>query len=198
MSDTGSRLTDADRALHQRLDGDDGGLKQEVSGGGMRPNPWVAIGRFALTSAVVAGLTLAWSVWRYGSPLGLPQVLEGKILIADRTEVFCGEARAGEERIAAFRLRNITSLPVKVVGMRSSCGCGTTRDFPFAIGPGETESLPLTIHVTDRTPIGELRVSNELMLDTSSAPVTLEASLLVQARQQRGTLVDSPPRGSKP
>ncbi len=196
MSETGTRALSTDNAPTQVPRGDGASL-DKASGRDVRSNPWVDISRFACALALVAGLTLAWSVWRYGSPLGLPQVLDGKILIADRTKLSCGEAQAGEERVATFRLRNIMSQPVRIVGMRSSCGCGTTREFPFDIAPGETQLLPLTIHVTDRTPLGELRVSNQLMLDTSSAPVTLEASLLVRARPQQGPLVDLP-RGSKP
>ena len=155
-----------------------------VPGRGVLAEVLPTLGRLGLMTAVVLGSGLGWSTWRYGSPLGFLQALDGKVLIAERMVLYCGEARPGDEPVATFRLRNVTNQPVRVVGMRLSCGCGTTRECPFAVAPGETQLIPLTIHITDRTPAGELRVGNELLLDTPSAPVTLEATLLVRSRPQ--------------
>jgi hypothetical protein len=150
--------------------------------------------RHGLAVGLVLGASFGWSAWRYGSPLGFTQALAGQSLVAERSSLACEAADPGEERLATFRLKNITSSPVRIVGMKSSCSCGTVRELPLAIAPGETASFPLRIVTRDSTAPGLLRVGVELMLDAPSTPVILETSLPVRAVPAKSGRSDAAPR----
>lgn len=137
--------------------------------------------RWVVLSTLVVGVTLAWSGWRYGSPLGVSQALAGKILVARHLEVNCGQVVPGDDGVGTFELKNITAKPVTIVGMKATCSCLSLRQLPLEVAPGETVSLPLKIHAGMRSEPGEFRVGIQLFLDTSSAPIKIEAFMNVRA-----------------
>jgi hypothetical protein len=96
-------------------------------------------------------------------------------------EVWVGEALAGKEAVAVFRLRNLLTETVTVVGARADCGCSATEDLPLAVPPRALSEMRLRFRTRSGDEGRLLQYGVLLYLDTDSAPVYLKTRIRVPA-----------------
>ncbi len=106
--------------------------------------------RWALVGAVVLGLLAGWAWLRFGSAKWALACLRGEMLVLDPGTIDLGPCRDGETRAVQFRVRNLSSRPVRLLGATATCRCIAAPNvgFPIEIGPGEALDLPVEVHVS--------------------------------------------------
>jgi len=58
-----------------------------------------------------------------------------------------GSCEAGTKTVAVFRMTNLSSKEVSVVGERSSCNCAFSEKIPITVQPGKTIDLKINIQL---------------------------------------------------
>jgi len=124
----------------------------DIRGGSVDPSPsakrrWRRFGPGLLG---VAAVLLAFSVWaasRFDSLRDTVLFLQGVQLTIDPPVAPIGEGRAGAERRATFRLRNLSGTSATILGAQTSCTCLSTEKFPVTIPAGGSLDLHVTLHL---------------------------------------------------
>jgi len=85
-----------------------------------------------------------------------------------------GVVREGEKRTIDFRLRNLTSQPIKILDSRMSCSCTSAQMLPESMLPGQIT----LVHIAFDPPASKRgqRVTELVKLFTSSSQVELNMS----------------------
>jgi hypothetical protein len=78
-----------------------------------------------------------------------PVAARPKIVI-DQPHMRFGERRTGEQIEHTFTIRNAGDEPLRISGIRASCGCTTPGVTSLRIPPGEQENLPVRIDLKGR------------------------------------------------
>ncbi len=78
---------------------------------------------------------------------------------------------ADEPVLFRFQMKNVSQLPVVIENVNTSCGCTTTetREMPFTLAPGASESLEVSMNVTGKYGT----VTKSLLVQGSHATWTL-------------------------
>jgi hypothetical protein len=74
----------------------------------------------------------------------------------DATRRDLGAVRVESDYSAAYRLTNSTSLPLKVVGIKTSCGCVAANYDTGEIPPGDSRDIVLKLSTHGQTALGPL------------------------------------------
>ncbi len=74
-------------------------------------------------------------------------------------------AKTGDTVPVEFRLTNVTSEPVEVLGVRTGCGCTSAQPIPCTIAAHSTEVITLTVSMKNRSPGEPFEMSPELYID---------------------------------
>ncbi len=85
------------------------------------------------------------------------------VVVEESTRVL--SAKSGETVPVDFRLTNVTSEPVEVLGIRTGCGCTTAQPIPCTIAAHSTQTVTLTVSMQNRSPGEPFEMSPELYLD---------------------------------
>ena len=93
---------------------------------------------YVLPIGIGFAIIFGWAYTQTGSLSAIWPYLSGAELIVSPSIVDLGEHKADSDLLESVTLRNISSSPIKIVGMRKSCGC-VVLDL----------SLPLTIEPDD-------------------------------------------------
>lgn len=96
---------------------------------------------FLALLGVLFGLPIAW----YGSMNSALEALRGHSLVVDSTSKSIGTVKATETPSVTFRLRNISSRPVRIVGSLKTCGCLASDKVPFTMEPWETRDFRVVV-----------------------------------------------------
>jgi hypothetical protein len=121
---------------------------------------------FAGPVIVVVCLLVIFCVWSfvmYGSLNSGVAVMNGFLVFADETVLDFGDIPAGETRTAKFRLRNVSSKPVVVLGAWVDCSCLTKGALPLTMPPNSTTDFELSLH-TDSSMVDAGRISRNIFL----------------------------------
>ena len=92
-------------------------------------------------------LCLIWIAVNFGSPRDAMLYLRGVRVVLEPEVVSVGIAPAGETRRATFRVRNLSSEAVTIVGATQTCTCVTTAGLPITIPPRSGHDLHVTIRI---------------------------------------------------
>jgi len=58
-----------------------------------------------------------------------------------------GSQEPDAETVAVFRLHNLSSKEISVVGERSSCNCAFSEQIPIVAAPGKSADLKINVHL---------------------------------------------------
>lgn len=140
-----------------------------------------------IAAVVVLGLIVfaAWSLYRFGSVSLALAFLKGYAVVPEAALVSAGEVAAREEARVAFRLKNLTAGPLRVVGAKADCACMAFDDLPLAIEPGEWGKMTVRF-VPREAEVGQVVEHSVLLyLDATSVPVVLRAQAEVVPPEPR-------------
>jgi len=128
--------------------------------GGERIARWVILATASMMFAGLSGyLLLSDSTLAY---------LRGESITVEPTVCDVGSGRAGEERTFTIRLTNHASMPIKLSGGKSHCGCKPV-DLPIALAPGESRSINVWMGFAGSP--GRFQHTFELFTDHEAQPV---------------------------
>ena len=120
------------------------------------PIPILAVIFVALATAVALGRSQTMQHWLARS--------DGFVIVVDEPERVLS-AKTGDTVPVDFRLTNVTSEPVEVLGIKTGCGCTSAKPIPCTIAPHSTEMVTLTVSMKNRSPGEPFEMSPELYLD---------------------------------
>ena len=100
--------------------------------------------------AVVILGGLGWAFANFGSLHDAWLFANGVRAVIEPKALNVGEGRGGESRDAAFRVRNLTSQPVTILGATVACSCVTCDKLPVTIAPRSALDLGVSFHFEGR------------------------------------------------
>jgi hypothetical protein len=140
--------------------------------------------------ATVVAVCVGWALIRFGSLRDAWLYAGGARVVIDHSAVALPTGKVGDTQPAEFRLRNLTSRPVKVLGATVSCDCVRTEGLPADIAPGGALTLRSSVHLDGRV-TGPFEQFVSYYTDHPAAP-----SLRVVIRGK--VLVPEPEGGEEP
>lgn len=137
-----------------------------------------------VSALLVCGSAVFLNV-RFGSLAAGWAYLQGYAVWAEPVQGDIGAIQPGIEAKQTFRLQNLTSRPVTVIGSRVCSGCSVNRELPLTIPPHGERKLPVTILThSDESPF-EREI--ELFLDVpATKPVLAVRARVLQANDLSG------------
>ncbi|MGB7323436.1 MAG: glycosyltransferase, partial [Rubripirellula sp.] len=123
-------------------------------------------------------LLIGATLW-FGSPSSSVNYLSGKSLLVDSAEKFIGSVESNEKATVAFRIRNRSSSPIRILGAEATCRCLAIQDLPVTIEPFATKAIHLSLFGAGRR--GRQRESAKLICDDSASELTLNVTALVHS-----------------
>jgi hypothetical protein len=139
----------------------------------------------ALGVAVVVVVCLAWSLLRFGSLSDAFRYARGSRVVIDPPTLVLPPGRFDDRQTADFRMRNLTSQPVRVLGATVSCDCVTTEGLPTVIDAGGSLRLRSSVHLDARS-LGPFVQSVLYYTDHPAAP-SLRVVIRGEIRAEPGT-----------
>ncbi|MCI0458911.1 MAG: DUF1573 domain-containing protein [Gemmataceae bacterium] len=106
---------------------------------------------FFAGAALLFGLLAGLGTWLFGSLDAALAHVRGERVSVRPGVVDLGRGVPGQSVDATVELGNRTDKPVRIVGGTSDCSCVTTSDLPVTLGPGESRSVSIHVHLP-RTP----------------------------------------------
>lgn len=97
--------------------------------------------------AVGGAACLVWVAVNFDSPHDALLYLRGVRVVLGPEVVSIGTAPAGETRQVTFRIRNLSSKSVTIIGATQTCTCVTADDLPITLPPRTGHDLRVAIHV---------------------------------------------------
>ncbi len=89
---------------------------------------------------------------------------DGFVVVVEEPERVLS-AKTGDTVPVEFRLTNVTSEPVEVLGIKTGCGCTSAKPVPCTIAAHSTETVTLTVSMQGRGSGDTFEMSPELYLD---------------------------------
>jgi hypothetical protein len=136
----------------------------------------------ALVVASGTAIFILCGLFRFGSISLALAYINGYSIVAEHSTVSVGEVPAGTEAVARFRLRNLASTPVRVVGAKSLCACIAVDDLPMTVEPGAVAEMTIRFKAHEREAGQFVKHSALLYLDVSSPRLVLTATAKVFSR----------------
>lgn len=130
-----------------------------------KPALWKRLAPLLGGAAVGGVVCLAWIAVNFDSPRDAMLYLRGARVVVEPEVVSVGTAPAGETRRATFRVRNLSSHAVTIVGATQTCTCVTTVGLPITIPPRGGHDLHATIRIEGKP---SERISQDVSYFTSS------------------------------
>ena len=87
-------------------------------------------------------LLISAGILRFGGVGPLIAYINGESVYLTPRLLDLGPCEAGSEAVAAFRLQNLSSKEIPVVGERSSCNCAFSEQIPIVAEPNRLPILP--------------------------------------------------------
>ena len=143
--------------------------------------------------AAIGAICLAlFGTWRYGSPSAAILVIRGYALAVSPAHQSLAEATAMENVRVPFAVRNLKSVPVTIVGCKTSCRCTGLPDLPVTISAGETIDLFVALAPVMADVGKPLSGHARLYLDIPSPPIFVSVSMaeVVLPKAAANTLVN--------
>ena len=138
--------------------------------------PWIY--RLQIVLAAIVALVTVVVIGR--SSLiqhGLAQ-FDGFVVVVDGPQRELS-AKTGDTLPIDFRLTNVTSQPVEVVGIRTGCGCASAEPVPCIIAGHSTQTVRLMLSVRGQSAGATFELQPELYLDRPARKVGLSIRVSV-------------------
>jgi Protein of unknown function (DUF1573) len=163
--------------MRVQLTAENAPLASANSGPRGRLSPWLRRSLlWTLLSCSIAALggSALWiyGVAQYGSLSAGLLALQGYALApTPRVQVISSVSGRTE---VPFKLQNLTSAPVTIVGAKSSCGCTALHDLPITIPAREEAELTVFVSPSASDVGKSIQTQVLLYLDVASPPVILQ------------------------
>ncbi len=95
---------------------------------------------------------IGWSILEFGSLRQAWLYAGGVRLDVVPAVVQVADGRNGEMRKASFRVRNLSSRPLRILGADASCGCVSLDRLPLIIPPRLHRDLGVSVHLERGAP----------------------------------------------
>jgi hypothetical protein len=142
-------------------------------------------------AAAIAAFFLLIVAWQFGSVANGIAAFQGYSVLPERATVSAGEVVPGQKATVAFRMRNLTSGEVCILGAQADCRCVAYNDLPMTL-EAKSEAEMHVSFTSSRRDVGHtLRHDVSLYLDVNSPPVVLTAEATV-IEHPEGTTTDVP------
>jgi hypothetical protein len=93
-----------------------------------------------LVVLLVSGLVLGFGSWEVAMAYARG---ESTFVMADPAQL--ADVRPDEEISTTIRLRNVSTVPVRILGGNASCGCMVLQDLPLDLKPGEYRTIQIRV-----------------------------------------------------
>ncbi len=123
-----------------------------------------------MVSAVLLAATV-WAIASFGSiGRAVAYHLRGETLFLDANEKSVGTINRGETAKVTFKMVNLGSAPLRIVGLKTWCACPVDEDFPLTIAAGASHDLTVPIQAAPPPDVPEEQLSfnAELTLFTNN------------------------------
>lgn len=100
---------------------------------------------------VLAFAVLVFAAIQLGGVSPLWVWLNGEAVFIRSTTMDFGSCEAGAEMVAVFKMQNLTSKEVSVVGEKSSCSCAFSEKIPISIPAWQTADIRIGVHLPKYT-----------------------------------------------
>jgi hypothetical protein len=97
---------------------------------------------FPMASVALLGMAIFSVVYAFLPTFASPGLLE-----IDPSPVFACKAREGDTVVANFVVKNITSQPIKLLGIKAGCSCTVSEGLPLHLAAGESGKVRVHVHV---------------------------------------------------
>jgi len=92
-------------------------------------------------------LILGLTAWKLGGWEPLKAYLNGEVVYLAPKTLSLGNCEPDTEAIAVFKMTNLASKGISVVGERSSCDCAFSEAIPIVIPSGKTVDLKVNVRL---------------------------------------------------
>jgi len=150
-------------------------------------------GLFVVVSVNLAILIMAsWALARFGSIRDcIAYYSRGETLFADSREKSFGTVAPDDRVSVSFKLTNRGSQPTRVLGCYSRCGYLVPNDLPFALGPNESRSFELSIHIPPNQYAASFFSKIEIVLCTNN-PLQSRIPLVIRGENGPKSIPSNP------
>jgi hypothetical protein len=139
------------------------------------------IGLYQLAPALlILSTSFCYAYYSYGSVRNLLSAVRGQPLIVNSPRQSFGTIKPGEVARVPFRMENVSSSPVRVVGCFVHCSCLLDQQLPFTVMPGETAELLIKVPAVSADSGKEVSYSMELYTNLSTQqriPLTVQGKV---------------------
>ena len=92
-------------------------------------------------------LVLCLTSWKFGGWEPLKAYLNGEVVYLAPKTLSLGDCETDAETVAIFKMANLASKEVSVVGEHSSCDCAFSDEIPIFIPSGKTVDLKVNVRL---------------------------------------------------
>jgi len=110
-----------------------------------RPRFWSKVIPYAIVVAIPVLAVLGYGKFRYGSLSGSVAALRGQVLYVEAPIRYLGSLAPGKTYTVRFRMRNVSSGKVRILGSQTSCACTVPEELPLLISPGEERDFQVVV-----------------------------------------------------
>jgi hypothetical protein len=116
-----------------------------------------------LLSATFLLIGAGYGTYRFGSVPATIAFLQGKHLLVAEPFITVVSARAGDQIVIQYKLTNLSSDRIQLLGMSSSCSCTIIENLPMTIGASKSRQVAVKI----RLPLGQSKLSSSIKVFTN-------------------------------
>jgi len=127
-----------------------------------------------LSIVLAATMTAVWATARFGSVRSAIRYANGETLTVDAKTKSFGVGTPNQRTEVVFKVTNLGTQPVRIVGGRSVCVCTVPDDLPMSLRP--RQSMPFRVRIRVPTEVGGF--ANPLTLFTND-PNQPELELMI-------------------
>ena len=142
---------------------------------------------FLICGALVPALVVVWALGGASALRAAFRSASGETLVVDASTKSFAVVSEGDPVTVSYKLTNLGSANVRIVGCRAACRCLVPVELPFSLGPGESRDFPISIRDLRRGETGPVeRINWSIVLYTTN-PAQVEIPLRVIGEIQRST-----------
>jgi len=98
-------------------------------------------------AAMLCLLLFSTGVYWFGGVGQFMTFVNGKSVYFPMHQIDLGNCEPGIESVAVFKMTNLASREISVVGERSSCNCAFSEKIPIVIPSGKTVDIRITVRL---------------------------------------------------
>lgn len=102
---------------------------------------------FILGGVFLLFVLLGLGIFRFSGFGPFMAYVNGESVFVTPKKLDLGRCEADSQTVAIFKMTNLTSKEISVVGERSSCNCAFSEQIPVIAAPGKTVDIKVNVHL---------------------------------------------------